>query len=58
MFSLIDWLSFGEGERVRLKLDVQDQGGRRIVDVDSQGWKWGGILKIGQFSWTSYMYDP
>ena len=25
------------GREVRLKLDVQDQGGRRILDVDEQG---------------------
>ena len=33
---------------VRLKLDVQDQGGGRILDVDGQG-GWG-VLKSGQFS--------
>ena len=37
MFSLIDWLSFGEKEEgIRLKLDVQGQGGRIILDVDVQ----------------------
>ena len=36
-FLLIDWLSFGEGGGVRLKLDVQDHGYRRILDVDGQG---------------------
>ena len=41
---------------VRLKLDVQGQGGGRILDVDGQeGW---GVLKIGQFLWTSYVYCP
>ena len=31
-------------------------GGGRISDVDEQeGW---GVLKIGQFSWTSYVYCP
>ena len=39
---------------VRLKLNVQDQGGGRILDVPGQG----GVLKIGQFSWTSYVYCP
>ena len=34
---LIDWLSFVGG--VRLKLDVQGQGGGRILDVD-------GLVKI------------
>ena len=35
MFSLIDWLSFGEKEEgVHLELDVQGQGGRIILDVD------------------------
>ena len=47
-FLLIDWLSFGEGGGgVRLKLDVQDQGDRRILDVDGQGQGGGGVLKIG-----------
>ena len=36
---------------VCLKLDVQNQGGGRILDVDRHGR--GGVLKIGQFSWTS-----
>ena len=42
-FLLIDWLSFGEreeGGRIRLKLDVQGQGGGRILEVDGQG-GWG-----------------
>ena len=35
---------------VRLKLDVQGQGGGTILDLDGQeGW---GVLKIRQFSWT------
>ena len=42
---LTDWLSF----------DVQGLGGGRISDVDGQGV---GVLKIGQFSWTSYKYHP
>ena len=55
MFST-EWLSFGEGREVRLKLDVQGQRGRRILDVDGQ---WGrGVLEIRQFSWTSYVYHP
>ena len=50
----IDWLSFGGG--VHMKLDFQGQGGGRILDVDGQGgWV---VLKIGQFSWTSYVYHP
>ena len=33
-----------------MKLDVQGQGGGRILDVmDGEG----GVLKTGQFSWTS-----
>ena len=55
------WLSSGEGE-IRLKLDVQDQGGEIILDVDGQGGMGGGwgriALKTGQFSWTSYVYHP
>ena len=41
---------------VRLKLDVQGQGVGKSLDVDGQG-GWG-VLKIGQFSWTSYVYLP
>ena len=41
---------------VRLKLDVQGKRGGKILDVDRQGgWR---VLKIGQFSWRSYVYDP
>ena len=36
-FLLTDWLSFREGEKVRLKLDVQGQEGGRILDVVGQG---------------------
>ena len=39
-----------------LKLDVQGQRGERISDVDGQG-GWG-VLKIGHFLWTSYVYHP
>ena len=41
----------GGGGAGRLKLGVQGQGGGRILDVDGQG-GWG-VLKTGQFSWTS-----
>ena len=41
---------------VYLKLDVQGQGGRRILDLDGRG-EWG-VLKIGKFSWTLYVYYP
>ena len=59
-----DWLSFGRvvgegggggGWWFRLKLDVQGQGGGRILDVDGQGVQ--GVLKIAQFSWKSYLHD-
>ena len=41
-----DWLSFEEGGRwLRLEMDVQGQGGERILEVDGQG-GWG-VLKIG-----------
>ena len=40
----------------RLKLNVEVPGGGRILDVDGQG-GWG-VLKIGQFSWTSYVCHP
>ena len=56
-FLLIDWPSFREGGGIRLKLDVQGQGGGRMLDVAGQGGGGGGrALKIGQFSWTSYVY--
>ena len=42
------------GGGICLKLDVQVQGGGRILDVAEQG-GWG-ALKTGQFSWTSYVY--
>ena len=43
-----------EGGEGCLKLDVQGQGRGRIFDVDGQvGWT---VLKIGQFSGTSYVY--
>ena len=39
-------------ERIGLKLDVQGRGGGNILDIEGQrGW---GVLKIRQFSWTSY----
>ena len=60
-FLLIDWLSFEEGKgggRVRLKLHVQRQGGGRSLDVDGQGGRGWKVLKIGQFLWTSYVYNP
>ena len=51
----IIWRAGGAGGGgVRLKLDVQGQGGERILDVDRRG----GVLKIGQFSWISYVYHP
>ena len=41
---------------VHLKLDVQGQRCGRILNVGGQG-GWG-VLKIGQFSWLSYVYHP
>ena len=60
-FLLIDWLigyhlKRGEEGGVCLTLNVQGQGGRRILDVAGQGD--GGFLKIEQFSWTTYVYHP
>ena len=57
MFSF-NWLViiWREGGEVHLKLDVQGQVGRRILDVDGQGeWE---VLKIGQLSWKSYVVIP
>ena len=31
---------------------------KRILDVDGQGRGGGRLLKIAQFSWTSYVYQP
>ena len=50
--------SFGGGEGCggQLKLGVQGKRGRRILDLDGQGGS--GVLKIGQFWWTSYVNHP
>ena len=61
-FLLINWLSFGERSRgprggggmICLKL-LDVQGTWRDKGVGGGG---GGVLKIGQFSWTSYVYRP
>ena len=45
-----------EGGGFLLKLDVQGQRCGKILDVD--GKEWWGVLKIRQFSWTSYVYCP
>ena len=52
---LTDWLSYGEGGAVCLKLDVQGQGSGSILDIAEQGGcvcvgGGGRVLKIGQFS--------
>ena len=36
--------------------NVHGQVGGKTLDVDRKG-GWG-VLKIRQFSWTSYVYDP
>ena len=38
-----------------LKLDFRGQGDGNILDVDGQGVE---VLKIGRFSWTSYVCFP
>ena len=49
-----NWLVIIWKGGIYLKLDVQSQGSGRILYVTGQsGW---GVLKIGQFSWTSYVY--
>ena len=53
MFSF-NWLVIILEKGVRLKLDVQDQGMEKCLDVDGQG-GWG-VLKIGQFWWKSCVY--
>ena len=53
MFSL-NWLAIiWRGGGIRLKLDVQGEGGGRILNVAGKGGL--GVLKIGEFSWTSYV---
>ena len=56
------WLLFlsllervGRAVVVRLKMDVLDQGSGQISDADGQGV---GILKIKEFSKTSYVHHP
>ena len=56
MFFLNGSLSVVGGVGSCLKLHVQRQECERMSDVDGQG-GWG-ILKIGQFSWSSYVYYP
>ena len=42
--------------KVRLKLDIQCQRrGRNFDRRWTSGW---GVMKFGQFSWTSYVYHP
>ena len=49
-----NWLVIIWKGGIYLKLDVQSQGSGRILYITGQsGW---GVLKIGQFSWTSYVY--
>ena len=55
MFSF-NWLVIIWRVVFHLKLDVQGQRGKKNLDVDGQG-GWG-VLKIGQFWWTSYVYHP
>ena len=54
------WIMFSgyhlERGRGRLKLYVQGQGGKIVLVVSGQG-GWG-VLKIGQSSWTSYVFSP
>ena len=59
---IVDIIWRGRGG-VRLKLDFQDQGSRRILGVSVQVGVMGGrggreVLKIGQFSWTPYVHRP
>ena len=51
---LIDWLSFPE--EGLFEIGRSRPGGGKILDVDGEGGL--RVLKIGQFSWTLYMYHP
>ena len=50
--SIVCWRGWG----VHLKLDVQSQRCGKILDADGQ--RGSGVLKIRQFSWTSYVHRP
>ena len=55
-FFLIDWLSFGDRGRNSFEL-----GRPRTRTWKNFGGRWtrsSGVLKIGQFLWTSYVYYP
>ena len=54
--SLLERVGGGEGGIENNKIGRPGQGGRNILDLDGQG-GWG-VLKIKQFSWTSYVYRP
>ena len=54
-FLFIDWLSFGEGG------SSFETGRARSREWKNFGRRWTrgvGVLDIGQFSWTSYVYHP
>ena len=53
LFTCTVWSLLHTLLRIRLKLDVQGQGGGKILDVNGQRVR---VLKIRQFSWTSYVY--
>ena len=56
MFSFSRLVIIWTGEGVRLKLEVHGQGQGRNSNAERQvGW---GLLKNGQFSWTSFVYRP
>ena len=44
------------GRGSSLKLDIQGQGGVKGLHVDGRVGEGGGVFKIRQFSWTSYLY--
>ena len=43
---------------IRVKLDVQGQRGRKILDTDGPQMVERGGREIRQFSWMSYVYQP
>ena len=54
VFFLIDWLPFRDGGEGRFKIGPpRSTGWKNFGHRWTRGW---GVLKIGRFSWTSYVH--